>query len=120
MGALAQIRASAVTTHVLDTALGIPAAGIRVRLEQLADDGSAAEIGQAQTDADGRARQLGPEQLGPGGYRLVFDTAGYLAGQGQQPFFPEVAITFRLDGSEPHCHVPLLLSPYSYATYRGS
>ncbi len=119
-GAVGKTPASAVTTHVLDTARGIPAAGVQVRLEHLAGDGSAAEIGRGQTDEDGRARQLGPVQLAPGRYRLVFDTAGYLAAQGQQPFFPEVTVTFRLDGDDPRCHVPLLLSPFAYSTYRGS
>ena len=119
-GVTGKISASDVTTHVLDTARGVPAAGVQVRLEVLDVDGSAAVIGQALTDEDGRAHQLGPAQLPAGRYRLVFDTAGYHASQGQQPFFPEVTVTFRLDGSEPHCHVPLLLSPFAYVTYRGS
>jgi 5-hydroxyisourate hydrolase len=97
---------SQVTTHVLDTAAGRPAAGIPVRLlhgdELLAD---------ATTDADGRAAQLGPDQLAPGDYRLEFDVA--------TPFLPRVVIDFTITGPE-HYHVPLLLSPYGYTTYLGS
>lgn len=127
--------ASAVTTHVLDTARGQPAAGVAVRLEFVSDDDrpgdgrtgdgqtelSPAELGRSVTDADGRVRDLGPATLPPGIYRLVFDTGSYFAGQGSKPaFFPEVAITFRVDGQSPHHHVPLLLSPFAYSTYRGS
>jgi 5-hydroxyisourate hydrolase len=116
--------ASAVTTHVLDTARGQPAAGVGVRLEFVPDDGQPdgrpAELGRSVTDADGRARDVGPATLRPGIYRLVFDTGAYFAGQGSKPaFFPEVAVTFRVDG-ESRYHVPLLLSPFAYSTYRGS
>jgi 5-hydroxyisourate hydrolase len=127
---------SAVTTHVLDTARGVPAAGVQVWLEQVSGTGRR-EIARTRTGYDGRAAGLGPQRLPPGTYRLVFDTAEYLttvgagsegAGKdgGQKPrgaFFPEVAITFTVDtadGEAPHYHVPLLLSPFGYATYRGS
>jgi len=117
---------SAVTTHVLDTARGVPAAGIMVRLEQDSAAGRT-EIARTRTDDDGRASGLGPEKLPPGTYRLVFDTAEYLAsahpGESEHrraAFFPEVAITFTVGGGAPHYHVPLLLSPFGYATYRGS
>ena len=114
---------SAVTTHVLDTARGKPAAGVPVRLEQVSGPGPI-EIAVAATDGDGRARSLGPAQLPAGVYRLVFDTGAYLDGlrPGGAPaaFFPEVSVTFRMDGTTPHCHVPLLLSPFGYSTYRGS
>ena len=140
---------SAVTTHVLDTALGIPAAGVMVRLERVLDNGRD-EIARTRTGHDGRAGGLGPDRLPPGTYRLVFDTAAYLgrpdrgsggggsasggsgsAGNesagggsgGRAAFFPEVAVTFTVDpadGEAPHYHVPLLLSPFGYATYRGS
>jgi 5-hydroxyisourate hydrolase len=120
---------SAITTHVLDTARGAPAAGVPVRLERVSGE-NPGEIGRASTDADGRVRDIGPERLGPGTYRLVFDVAGYLAGLGQpgqrdqrdqrEAFFPEVAVTFTADGEAPHYHIPLLLSPFGYATYRGS
>ena len=117
---------SAITTHVLDTARGVPAVGVPVRLERVSGE-NPGEIGRASTDADGRVRDLGPQRLRPGTYRLVFDVAGYFAGLGQQDqpdqreaFFPEVAVTFTADGEAPHYHIPLLLSPFGYATYRGS
>jgi 5-hydroxyisourate hydrolase len=126
---------SAISTHVLDTAAGRPAAGMRVRLERVAAAGqpvgSAGEtIAAASTDASGRIASLGPEVIVPGIYRLVFDTGGYLARQragrdsaaastGDAPFFPEVVVTFTVAEGE-HYHVPLLMSPYGYSTYRGS
>ena len=111
---------SAITTHVLDTARGTPAAGVPVRLERLSQAGPE-EIGRASTDADGRVRDLGPERLQPGTYRLVFGTAEYFAGLDQRDaFFPEVTVTFTANGGATHYHVPLLLSPFGYATYRGS
>jgi 5-hydroxyisourate hydrolase len=99
---------SQVTTHVLDTAAGRPAAGIEVRLEH---DGGVVATGV--TDADGRIGSLGPDLLDPATYRLRFDTAAH------SPFFPEVVIAFVVEGGE-HYHVPLLLSPFGYSTYRGS
>lgn len=124
---------SAITTHVLDAALGRPAAGVPVRLERL-DAGPAGAptpqttvVAEATTDDDGRARALGPDQVPPGTYRLVFDIAAYSAASGQSCFFPEIAVTFRLTeapdgpaGIASHHHVPLLLSPFAYSTYRGS
>jgi 2-oxo-4-hydroxy-4-carboxy-5-ureidoimidazoline decarboxylase len=101
------------STHVLDTARGEPAGGVVVRLEF-----NGREISRGTTDADGRVSDFGVGQLGPGVYRLVFETEGYL-GPGQA-FFPEVVVTFRADGRRPRYHVPLLLSAYSFATYRGS
>ena len=113
-------RVSAITTHVLDTARGRPAAGLVVRLE-LVSAASLKPVGQSVTDADGRARDLGPAQLPPGTYRLVFGTGEYFAARGIEPaFFPEVSVTFLVDGAAPHYHVPLLLSPFAYSTYRGS
>jgi 5-hydroxyisourate hydrolase len=102
---------SHVTTHVLDAALGRPAAGIAVTL-------AATEvIASGVTDADGRVASLGPDELAPGSYRITFDTAAYF---GDTPhFYPSVTIDFEiLDAS--HYHVPLLLSPFAYSTYRGS
>jgi len=103
---------SLVTTHVLDTAAGRPAAGIDVRLEF---DG--AEIARGRTDDDGRIRDLGPDELAPGVYRLVFDTGAYL---GPDAFYPDVTVSFRIADGAQHHHVPLLLSPFAYSTYRGS
>jgi 2-oxo-4-hydroxy-4-carboxy-5-ureidoimidazoline decarboxylase len=123
--------ASMVTTHVLDTARGVPAAGVPVRLDRVSAAGSE-EIGRARTDADGRVRVIGPGRLSPGTYRLTFGTADYFAAMNAKaaprpapsgepgPFFPEVAVTFAIDGQAPHYHVPLLLSPFGYTTYRGS
>lgn len=120
---------SAVSTHVLDTALGVPAAGVGVVLQRADADGYR-EIGQAVTDGDGRAPDLGPDRIDPGTYRLVFDTGAYFAGRtsarmgpaqpGRPCYFPEVVVTFRVDDSSSHYHTPLLLSPFGYTTYRGS
>jgi 5-hydroxyisourate hydrolase len=101
-----------VTTHVLDAALGRPAAGVGVRLERA--DGSL--VAEARTDDDGRCRDLGEPSPGP--HRLVFATGEWFAAAGRETFYPEVVVTFQL--GEGHHHVPLLLSPYAYSTYRGS
>ena len=98
-----------ISTHVLDTAKGCPAAGVRLVLvkdERVLFDGV--------TDDDGRARLLDRAEAGT--YRLTFDTGGYNPGG----FFPEATIVFTVDDSERHYHVPLLLSPFGYSTYRGS
>jgi 5-hydroxyisourate hydrolase len=108
---------SAVTSHVLDTTAGRPARGVPVRLEDATDG---AVIGRDTTDADGRVTALGPPALSPGSYRVVFDTDAYFAATGTTAFYPEVAVTFRVDDPSAHSHVPLLLSPYGYSTYRGS
>jgi 5-hydroxyisourate hydrolase len=107
---------SLVTTHVLDTAGGHPAAGVPVLLESRGSGGWSV-IAEGRTDDDGRIRELGPDRLAAGVYRLTFDTAAYL---GEDTFFPEVAITFRITDPAAHHHVPVLLSPFSYSTYRGS
>lgn len=97
---------SHITTHVLDTAAGTPAAGITVRLLR-GDD----LLASATTDADGRVTDLGPDALAPGAYRLEFDVA--------TPFLPRITIDFTVADTR-HYHVPVLLSPYGYTTYRGS
>ena len=104
-----------ITTHVLDLAAGRPAPGVAVVLEQGSDAGWH-ELARAQTDADGRVGDLG-EAPAPGRFRLRFDTAGYL---GDDAFFPEVALQFAVERPGEHLHVPLLLSPFGYSTYRGS
>ena len=111
---------SLVTTHVLDTALGRPAAGVEVRLEHVGADGNSVAIATATTDDDGRVRELGPALLDPATYRLVFATSAYLESTGSPAFFPEVVITFAVEDGTAHHHVPLLLSPFAYSTYRGS
>jgi 5-hydroxyisourate hydrolase len=103
-----------VSTHVLDIARGEPAAGVPVRLER-ADAAGFSVIGAAVTDADGRLRF--PQPLPAGRYRLLFDTAAYL---GPDAFFPEVCVVFAATDPARHLHVPLLLSPFGYSTYRGS
>ncbi|MFC7341779.1 hydroxyisourate hydrolase [Saccharopolyspora griseoalba] len=107
---------SAVTTHVLDAARGKPAEGIAVRLETA----GGTELAQGVTNADGRIGDLGPDHLDAGDYRLTFATGEYFAAQRVDTFYPEVSITFRIADPAQHHHVPLLLSPFAYSTYRGS
>jgi 5-hydroxyisourate hydrolase len=118
---------STVTTHVLDTALGRPAAGVPVRLERLPEPPDPPQppalpevLAEASTDGDGRVATLGPAELEAGTYRLVFDTAAYFAATGRTAFFPRVEVLFTLADPTQHHHVPVLLSPFSYTTYRGS
>lgn len=106
---------SLVTTHVLDTARGRPAAGVPVDLETFTD-GAWRPLAHGVTDADGRVGDLGPDAVPHGRYRLRFDTAAYFAGTG---FYPEVVVVFEV-ADDAHHHVPLLLSPFAYSTYRGS
>jgi 5-hydroxyisourate hydrolase len=113
---------STISTHVLDTALGKPAAGMRVILEQVDDVGSVVSLGVGETDSDGRLRDLlrPGETLAPGDYQLRFDTGAYFAATRRETFYPSVMVEFRVTGPAAHYHVPLLLSPYGYSTYRGS
>ena len=110
---------SHVTTHVLDTGSGKPAAEVPVTLHLLVGD-RWVQIAGGATDTDGRIKQLGPDRLPTGTYRLAFDTGKYFAASGTETFFPEVTLTFGVVESEAHYHVPLLLSPFAYSTYRGS
>ncbi len=127
---------SNISTHVLDSTLGKPAAGITVRLERFAGGGwieistsgdaerahdapgDWIEIAGGVTDADGRCRDLAREAAS-GPYRLVFDTGPYFARMGRVSIYPEIAVSFTCDGNA-HYHLPLLLSDNSYTTYRGS
>lgn len=106
---------STVTTHVLDTGLGLPARKVPVRLSRV----GGAVIASGSTDDDGRVGDLTPGGVEPGTYQLWFDVAAYAATTGQDIFFPEVTVTFTIT-DERHYHVPLLLSPFAYSTYRGS
>jgi 5-hydroxyisourate hydrolase len=107
---------SGITTHVLDTSLGKPAEGIRVKLQFLG-----AVVGSGITDGDGRVRELVADgtPLEDGVYRLTFSVGEYFEATGRDAFYPEIVVNFRIAGSV-HYHVPLLLSPFGYSTYRGS
>lgn len=112
---------SQITTHVLDTSLGRPAAGVPVTLEIKSAGGAWKEISRGATDADGRLRHLlAPGALVKGTYRLTFDTGAYFSARRQDAFYPHVGIVFEILDAAEHYHVPLLLSPYGYSTYRGS
>jgi 5-hydroxyisourate hydrolase len=112
---------SGVTTHVLDTARGRPAEGVPIRLEHRAGDGTFELLAEGVTDADGRLRTLTPAGLpGAGVYRLVFATGVYFRALGAEGFYPEVAVLFEVRDPGQHHHVPLLLNPFGYSTYRGS
>lgn len=110
---------SKVTTHVLDAVSGRPASGVPARLEALRGE-TWEVLAEGLTDADGRIGAFGPTDLDPGPYRVWFGVADYFAAAGMTSFYPEVTITFELADPAQHYHVPLLLSPYAYSTYRGS
>lgn len=111
---------SQITTHILDTSRGQPAMGVTVSLEQKTRDGWKA-LARGLTDADGRIKNLLPEGeiLTAGEYQLFFETDPYFASQNIVPFFPAVVIQFYIRDTA-HYHIPLLLSPFGYTTYRGS
>jgi 5-hydroxyisourate hydrolase len=111
-----------ISTHVLDTALGKPAARVPVRLEHREQDGHWITLVSSNTDADGRCVHLMAESqsVAEGQYRLVFDTATYYAAQNVSGLYPVVEITFEARKGESQYHIPLLLSPNGYTTYRGS
>jgi len=105
-----------ISTHVLDTAKGLPVAGMAARLDR--QDGAIwTEAGSGATDSNGRIAVLGTVAH-PGVYRLTFATGPYF--QGQDSFYPEVSVVFEIRDASRHHHIPLLLSPYGYTTYRGS
>jgi 5-hydroxyisourate hydrolase len=112
---------SAITTHILDTSRGRPAAGVAVVLELEGAQGWRV-LGRGAADADGRVRDLLPAdfKLAPGTYRLTFQTGDYFEAQHVESFYREVTISFIVRDTQAHYHVPLLLSPYGYTTYRGS
>ncbi|SDO51153.1 5-hydroxyisourate hydrolase [Nakamurella panacisegetis] len=109
-----------VSTHLLDTGAGRPAAGVEVSLEQLRPDGTATAVGGGVTDADGRVAQLNAEPLEPGEYRLVFVTADYFRAVHGAMFYPRIAVSVLLPATRAHFHIPVLASTYSYSTYLGS
>jgi len=110
---------SPITTHVLDTSRGRPAVGMPVVLERAGDAGWQ-PVGRGTTDADGRVRDLLASPPEAGRYRLSFDTDTYFRAVGDVGFYPEVSVAFVVGHGDEHYHVPLLLSPFGYSTYRGS
>lgn len=112
---------SGITTHVLDTSAGKPAAGVPVKLEVRNGD-RWVTLAEKQTDGDGRARDLMADgsRLDAGTYRITFATGAYFAARGVSAFFPEASVVFEVKDAAQHYHVPLLLSPFGYSTYRGS
>jgi 5-hydroxyisourate hydrolase len=112
---------SQITTHVLDISKGRPAAGVPVVLEIEKTAGVWKELGRGATDGDGRLRHLlAPDALVEGTYRLSFDTGTYFESQQTPGFYPRVAVEFQVRDPGGPYHIPLLLSPYGYSTYRGS
>ena len=106
------------STHVLDASAGQPAAGVTVSLSFAGPSGGWMPVESGETDGDGRHRFGAATE--PGDYQLSFGTGAYFAGRGVAAFYPEVMITFTVTDPGAHYHVPLLLSPFAYSTYRGS
>jgi 5-hydroxyisourate hydrolase len=114
---------SSITTHVLDLELGRPASGVPVRLEVFVPDrGVWVELSKRATDSDGRVKDLleAGAPLDTGRHRITFDTGEYFAARGAKTFYPSVTVEFEISEPAQHHHVPLLLSPFGYSTYRGS
>jgi len=114
----AAARPITITSHVLDTSEGRPAAGVSVRLEQHISGETFKELGNAMTDADGRVKSFSPLPS-YGVYRVTFHVGSYFAAKNQKCFYPYAHIVFNVTANE-HYHIPLLLSPFGYTTYRGS
>lgn len=111
-----------ITTHILDVSKGKPASGVTVTLDYFANKKAWREVGGGVTDADGRLTNLlaADADIQSGMYRLTFYTAVYFNSQNIESFYPHVSITFIVNDREQHYHVPLLLSPFGFSTYRGS
>jgi len=109
----------AITTHILDTAQGKPASGVGILLER-ESEGRYETIFRGSTNDDGRATLVEQGALEAGVYRVTFDTGRYHAGQGTKGFYPRVQVDFVVEDATQHYHVPLLVSPYGFSTYRGS
>lgn len=112
---------STLSTHVLDVSVGRPAAELSILLEAVEGEGFR-ELSRGVTNTDGRVKDFLPPgtKLAAGVYRLTFDTAGYFRAKGTKGFYPHVHITFEIGAADEHYHVPLLLSPWGFSTYRGS
>jgi len=113
---------SPITTHILDTTSGKPGAGIPVVLERKTHTAGWQTIAEGVTDLDGRLNDLLSENEAfmPGHYRLLFETGAYFLTLGVECFFPQITVSFVVKDPIPHYHLPLLLSPFGYSTYRGS
>jgi hydroxyisourate hydrolase len=113
---------SLITTHILDISLGRPAKDVSISLQKLNENSVWETIGKGKTDNDGRLRDLlsSGETLTESNYRLTFDVAAYFNRQNIKSFYPQVEIVFTVSDATQHYHVPLLLSPFGYSTYRGS
>jgi 5-hydroxyisourate hydrolase len=113
---------STISTHILDVSRGAPAGGVAVHLDIQNTNETWTELSHAWTDEDGRVKPffLVEEPLSGGTYRLVFDTEPYFSGLNIEFFYPQVTVVFKIDDAAQHYHVPLLISPYGYSTYRGS
>jgi 5-hydroxyisourate hydrolase len=113
---------SAITTHILDISTGRPASGVDVALEVQRGPSNWALVGRGATDADGRLGTLMPSGtlLEPATYRLIFQTRTYFERSATATFYPHVVVVFEVASGQAHYHVPLLLSPFGYSTYRGS
>ncbi|MFZ2997315.1 hydroxyisourate hydrolase [Sphingobium sp.] len=112
--------ASDISTHVLDLARGVGGADIPATLERKDAQGAWRKVAAARTDANGRVRSFGDKiDTPPGVYRISFDMTAY-AGSSPQPFFPEISVTFRATDAQGHYHVPVVVSPYGYSSYRGN
>ena len=111
---------SPITTHILDTHLGKPAQHVPIQLRKL-KEGVFVEIASGSTDDDGRISDLlPPGTIASGVYQMRFDTQAYHSALGIEGFYPEVVVTFEIKATDEHYHIPLLLSPFAYSTYRGS
>jgi 5-hydroxyisourate hydrolase len=108
-----------ISTHILDTSRGRPAEGVDVVLERQQGDGFVV-VTRGATDADGRVKGLVTGAPEPGTWRIRFDTGGYHRGLGVDGFYPYVEIVFLTTSAAEHYHVPLLINPYGFSTYRGS
>ncbi|MBC7933679.1 MAG: hydroxyisourate hydrolase [Rubrivivax sp.] len=113
---------SKITTHILDLSRGQPATGVVVTLEGQTGESGWLVVGRGVTDADGRLKTLmgADDALAEGVYRLTFETEGYFAAQHVETFYPQAVVVFRVRDAAGHYHVPLLVSPFGYSTYRGS
>lgn len=118
-GLAAPAYAADISTHVLDLARGVGGRDVPVVLFKQANDGRWIEVGRSRTDENGRVRSFGNANFDPGKYKLRFDMANYPA-RGAMPFFPEIELVFMVADKAGHYHVPVVVSPFGYSTYRGN